>query len=93
MKFLYIVRQLNSLIAFSLKSFGRIRTAPNGSTMSTTWLTVVKGYICLELNNELMRKITLRNGKSNQIVRLQIYYILKSSFHYNFVSNWQRFAC
>jgi hypothetical protein len=61
------VLQLDPLIAFSLKSFGRLRTAPDGDTMRTTRLTVVKRYRSLKLDNQIMKKITLMKEKSNHL--------------------------
>jgi hypothetical protein len=42
--------------ALSLKSFGRVRTVPDGGSMRTTRLKVVKGYGRLKLGNHLMKK-------------------------------------
>jgi hypothetical protein len=44
--FVWIVRQLDPLIAFHFKIVWPQKKAPDGSTMYATWQGVVKGYEC-----------------------------------------------
>lgn len=55
------------MITFSSKSFDHLRTAPDGSTMPTTRLTVVKKYGYSKVGNLLVKKNYINLSQINYL--------------------------
>jgi hypothetical protein len=81
-KFRLFVRLLDPLIAFSLTSFDRIRTAPECSSIHTTGLRVkrIRMFKTRQSTNE---ENNFNRRKIKSIVCLAIRQVLKNFFRYN----------